>query len=50
MAAKVVQHTYEPRTFFMKYHGRKQRFAVLVCHRRAGKPVAIVNDMVARAL
>ena len=34
----------------MPYHNRTQRFAVGVCHRRAGKTVAAVNDQIIRAL
>lgn len=41
---------YEPRPQFLPFHQRTQRFASLVCHRRAGKTVACVNELVARAL
>lgn len=34
----------------MPFHQRHQRWACLVCHRRAGKTVATVNDIVSRAL
>ncbi len=36
---------YIPRKQFEPFHARKQRFAALVCHRRAGKTVASVNDL-----
>jgi phage terminase large subunit len=36
---------YKPRSAFEPFHARKQRFAALVCHRRAGKTVASVNDL-----
>lgn len=39
-----VDLTYEPRLPFVPFHSRSEREAVLVCHRRAGKTVAICND------
>lgn len=36
---------YGPRDHFKAFHERSQRFAVLVCHRRAGKTVATLNDL-----
>lgn len=41
---------YKPRSVFQEFHDRKQRWAVLVCHRRAGKTVASINDLIYRAL
>ena len=41
---------YIPRPQFAPFHHRTQRFSSLVCHRRAGKTVACVNDLVAKAL
>jgi len=41
---------YEPRSAFLPFHNRKARFATLVCHRRAGKTVALVNDLIIGAL
>lgn len=41
---------YKPRRQFLPFHKRKERWSVLVCHRRAGKTVAIVNDLIERAL
>lgn len=41
---------YKPRPQFQAFHAREERFAALVCHRRAGKTVACVNDLIARAL
>lgn len=41
---------YDPRPQFIPFHTRTQRFSSLVCHRRAGKTVACVNELVARAL
>ena len=41
---------YCPRPQFQPYHDRTQRWACLVAHRRAGKTVANINDLVYRAL
>lgn len=41
---------YTPRTQFVPFHDRKERFACLVCHRRAGKTVATLNDDIRDAL
>ena len=41
---------YEPREPFIDFHNRDNRWAFLVCHRRAGKTVACVNELVMRAL
>jgi hypothetical protein len=37
---------YGPRSQFAPFHGRSQRWAVLVCHRRAGKTVAAINELI----
>lgn len=37
---------YVPREQFLPLHNRKQRWAVINTHRRAGKTVALVNDLV----
>ncbi len=34
----------------MEFHARGQRFAAMVLHRRAGKTVACINDMIDKAL
>ncbi len=36
---------YVPRKQFMDYHNRKQRYSVLVCHRRAGKRLHIDTEV-----
>ena len=41
---------YEPRPKFIPFHERSQRWAVLVAHRRCGKTVACINDLVKRAI
>lgn len=43
-------NAYEPRQPFKDFHNRSQRWAVLVCHRRAGKTVACVAELVLSAL
>lgn len=41
---------YSPRNVFTDFHERKQRWSVIVAHRRAGKTVACVNDLIRAAL
>ena len=41
---------YTPRNHFLPFHNRRQRWAVLNTHRRAGKTVALVNDVIVGAL
>lgn len=41
---------YTPRKQFLTFHERTQRFAALVCHRRAGKTVASVNELIKGAV
>ncbi|HIG42430.1 MAG TPA: hypothetical protein EYF94_04270 [Porticoccaceae bacterium] len=41
---------YDVRPYFQNFHDRKERFACLVAHRRAGKTVACVYDLLIRAL
>ena len=40
---------YIPRKAFMPFHDRTKRWACLVAHRRAGKTVAAVNDIIRAA-
>ncbi len=47
---KEIELKYEPREQFIPFHQRKQRYAVMVCHRRAGKTVSAVNELVLRSL
>lgn len=49
MAQRVVI-PYAPRKQFKSFHARKQRWAIIVAHRRCGKTVATINDMIKRAL
>ena len=41
---------YKPRTAFAPLHNSKKRWAVVVAHRRAGKTVACINQLVRAAL
>lgn len=41
---------YKPRPQFAPFHHRKQRWAAMNTHRRAGKTVALVNDIIVGAL
>ena len=41
---------YAPRRVFLPYHARAQRWSCIVAHRRCGKTVACINDMIKRAL
>lgn len=45
----VLQSKYKLRSYFLKFHQRRQRWAMLVAHRRAGKTVSVVNDIIERA-
>jgi len=45
-----VRIDYQPREVFEPFHARAQRWAALVCHRRAGKTVACVGELVIRAV
>jgi phage terminase large subunit len=47
---RVINLGYNARPQFVAFHHRKQRWACLVCHRRAGKTVAAVMDLVDAAL
>lgn len=40
---------YAPRKAFLPFHNRKQRWSCLVAHRRAGKTVAAVNEIIKQA-
>lgn len=41
---------YVPRPQFIAYHNRTERYAKIVAHRRAGKTVACINDLIGRNL
>lgn len=40
---------YRPREHFIPFHNRHQRWATVLTHRRAGKTVALVNDVILAA-
>lgn len=50
VAAGLGINAYAPRKPFIDFHNRKDRWAILVCHRRAGKTVACVAELVYSAL
>lgn len=50
MKPRAVVIPYHPRPQFLPFHERCERWAVLVVHRRAGKTVAGVNDLIKGAL
>jgi phage terminase large subunit len=41
---------YRPRSVFEDFHRRNQRWSVVVAHRRSGKTVACINDLIVKAL
>jgi phage terminase large subunit len=41
---------YRPRKLVRDFHSRKERYAVIVAHRRFGKTVAAINDLIKDAL
>ena len=41
---------YSPRRHFLPYHGSDKRWRIIVAHRRAGKTVACVNELIRAAL
>jgi hypothetical protein len=45
-----IETGYVHRPQFKPFHLRKQRFYAMCCHRRAGKTVAVVNDLIDSAL
>lgn len=46
MAATRIVIPYTPRSAFLPLHTRSQRWAVVVAHRRAGKTVACINELI----
>lgn len=47
---QVVTSKYVPREHALAFHARAQRFSVMVMHRRAGKTIACVNDLIDKAI
>jgi len=50
MPDNAVRISYKPRLAFQAFHNRSTRFACMVAHRRAGKTVASINEIVNRAI
>jgi phage terminase large subunit len=50
VAVREVVIPYTPRDAFKAFHERTARWAVIVAHRRAGKTVATINDLIRRAI
>jgi len=50
MAPAPIVIPYSPRKAFMPFHERTHRWACLVAHRRAGKTVAAINDIIRAAM
>lgn len=46
MVRQHCQIAYAPRPLQLEYHNRKERWAIAVCHRRFGKTVMVLNDLV----
>ena len=46
----VIDLGYRPREAFVGFHERTERFACIVAHRRAGKTVAAINDLIRAAI
>lgn len=47
---RIVTIPYAPRKAFWPYHERVQRWSCIVAHRRAGKTVACINDLIKAAM
>jgi hypothetical protein len=45
-----IELDYKPRDVFLDFHERQQRWAVIVAHRRCGKTVSCINDLIYKAL
>jgi hypothetical protein len=45
-----IELDYQPREQFIDFHQRNERFAAMVVHRRAGKTVSAIHDIIIRAL
>jgi phage terminase large subunit len=50
MATRTLDNGYRARPQFLPYHKRTQRFAAIVAHRRCGKTVACIADLIDAAL
>jgi Terminase large subunit, T4likevirus-type, N-terminal len=50
MTEREVVLDFVPRSQFLPFHRRKQRWACLICHRRCGKTFATLMDLLLKAL
>jgi len=50
LEARRIVIPYAPRRVFLPYHNRSTRWAVIVAHRRCGKTVATINDLIRSAV
>lgn len=48
--APINPYKYQPRKHFIPMHNRTQRYGCIVCHRRSGKTVGLVNDLIIGAM
>lgn len=46
----VIESPYSPRVHSLDFHARRQRYAAMVMHRRAGKTVMCINDLIDKAI
>ena len=47
---KKIKLAYKPRQVFSEFHKRTNRWSVVVAHRRCGKTVACINDLIYKAI
>ena len=45
-----IELDYKPRDVFLDFHERQERWSIVVAHRRCGKTVACINDLIYKAL
>ena len=45
-----IKLAYNPRPYFKQFHASDKRFKILVCHRRAGKTLAAINETIKEVL
>lgn len=45
-----IKMSYNPRPYFKEFHNSLKRFKILVCHRRAGKTLAAINETIKEVL
>tara|TARA_R110000868_G_scaffold86731_1_gene243191 strand:- start:16 stop:1332 length:1317 start_codon:yes stop_codon:yes gene_type:complete len=50
MAVRELIIPYDPRELLLPYHRRTQRWALIVAHRRFGKTVGCINDLIRRGI